>query len=269
MGGYAVLYAIAKLNGWKAYVHPTMHFRLSPYFKITMPILEDAVASIPWRIYQLEDCLLDRYTDIDYPYVVLQGYPNSWTFYHYVRSEILQEFTFHRHLKDSAWRTLDVLRGERANPTYVGVHVRRTDYVQIIEEDFNGVVADQEYFKKAMAYFRLRYSGPLFVVVSDDMDWCRENIDTSHGDVYFAGEGLYSSPGRDLALLAHCNHTIMTYGTFGYWAGYLAGGEVVYVDIFTLPHSPLLERSRRYARYLPGWVGIGANVSSLRSRHQR
>jgi hypothetical protein len=28
----------------------------------------------------------------------------------------------------------------------------------------------------------------------------------------------------DLALLAACNHTILTYGTFGFWAGLLAGG---------------------------------------------
>jgi hypothetical protein len=28
----------------------------------------------------------------------------------------------------------------------------------------------------------------------------------------------------DLALLAACNHTILTYGTFGFWAGFLAGG---------------------------------------------
>jgi hypothetical protein len=28
----------------------------------------------------------------------------------------------------------------------------------------------------------------------------------------------------DLALLAACNHSILTYGTFGFWAGFLAGG---------------------------------------------
>ena len=27
------------------------------------------------------------------------------------------------------------------------------------------------------------------------------------------------------ALLAACNHTILTHGTFGHWASYLNGGE--------------------------------------------
>ena len=29
--------------------------------------------------------------------------------------------------------------------------------------------------------------------------------------------------GRDLAVLAACDHTILTYGTYGFWAGFLAG----------------------------------------------
>ena len=33
--------------------------------------------------------------------------------------------------------------------------------------------------------------------------------------------------GDDLALLAACNHTILSYGTFGQWAALLAGGRTV------------------------------------------
>ena len=36
-----------------------------------------------------------------------------------------------------------------------------------------------------------------------------------------------SSYGVDLAVLALCNHTIMDYGTFGMWAGLLAGGKII------------------------------------------
>ena len=32
------------------------------------------------------------------------------------------------------------------------------------------------------------------------------------------------SLGRDLAILARCNHTILSYGTYSFWAGYLSGG---------------------------------------------
>lgn len=39
------------------------------------------------------------------------------------------------------------------------------------------------------------------------------------------------SPELDLAVLAACNHSIMTLGTFGFWGSYLAGGEVLYPNI--------------------------------------
>ena len=40
----------------------------------------------------------------------------------------------------------------------------------------------------------------------------------------FSGSISY---GVDLAVLASCNHSIVDYGTFGLWAGLLAGGQIV------------------------------------------
>ena len=31
--------------------------------------------------------------------------------------------------------------------------------------------------------------------------------------------------GMDMALLANCNHTILSYGTFSFWSGFLSGGK--------------------------------------------
>ncbi|CAI9606125.1 unnamed protein product, partial [Staurois parvus] len=106
---------------------------------------------------------------------------------------------------------------------------------------WKGVVAHKEYLKNAMDYFRNKYENPLFIVTSNGMDWCEENVNNSLGDVYFAGDSQIDSPGRDFALLAHCNHTIMTIGTFGVWVGYLVGGETIYLTNYTLPDSPFLQ----------------------------
>ena len=34
-----------------------------------------------------------------------------------------------------------------------------------------------------------------------------------------------------MSLLSRCNHSIITVGSIGFWASYLAHGEVVYPDI--------------------------------------
>ncbi|CAM4618465.1 galactoside alpha-(1,2)-fucosyltransferase 2-like [Lepidochelys kempii] len=270
MGEYATLYALAKMNGHQAYILPEMHQHLAPLFRITLPVMSsNMVRSIPWRNYALHNWMSEEYRHIKGKYVRLTGYPWSWTFYHHLRQEILQEFSFHDHIKEEANRYLAGLRGQRRNVTYVGVHVRRGDYVQVMPQVRKGVVADKAYLEKAMGYFRAKYQEPVFVVTSNGMEWCRENIDTSRGDVYFSGDGKESSPGGDFALLVHCNHTIMTIGSFGIWASYLAGGETVYLANYMLPNSPFLRSFKPAAVFLPDWIGINADLSPLLNGTER
>ncbi|CAM4622613.1 unnamed protein product [Lepidochelys kempii] len=139
MGEYATLYALAKMNGHQAYILPQMHQQLAPVFRITLPVISnDVVRSIPWRNYGLHDWMSEEYRHIKGKYVRLTGYPCSWTFYHHLRQEILQEFSFHDHVKEEANRYLAGLRGQRRNVTYVGVHVRRGDYVRVMPQIWKG-----------------------------------------------------------------------------------------------------------------------------------
>ena len=89
-----------------------------------------------------------------------------------------------------------------------------------------GVIpVDRHYYLDAMAAFRDHFakSGAhvAFVFVSDDMRWGRQQLaataaagkskNEERRDLYFPGSGDGADPdaiGRDLALLAACNHTI-------------------------------------------------------------
>ncbi|XP_069461332.1 galactoside alpha-(1,2)-fucosyltransferase 2-like [Ambystoma mexicanum] len=264
MGQYATLYALAKHNRKQAYILPKMHSELSKVFKITLPVLYDEVGrNINWTLYELHDWMSEEYRDIPIVNAKLVGYPCSWTFYHHVRDDILREFSFHNFIKVEANNYLSKIRGNQKTITFVGVHVRRGDYVHVMPKVWKGVLADKAYLKKAMDYFRDRYTSPVFVVTSNDMEWCRQNINGTQGEVHFAGDGIEGSPGRDFALLAHCNHTIMSIGTFGFWVGYLVSGETVYLANFTLPDSDFLRVFRYEAAYLPHWIGIQADLSPL------
>ncbi|XP_043833837.1 galactoside alpha-(1,2)-fucosyltransferase 2-like [Dromiciops gliroides] len=262
MGEYATLYALAKLNGHQAYISPEMHQHLAPIFRITLPVLPTNVAkNIPWRNYPLHDWMSEEYYHIDGSYVRLTGYPCSWTFYHHLQEEIRHEFSLHDHIRKEAQAYLRRIQKKPA--TFVGVHVRRGDYVNIMPQSWKGVVADKGYLEQAMNWFRARYSDALFVVTSNGMAWCRDNIDNTKGDVIFAGDGIENSPAKDFALLTQCNHTIMTIGTFGIWAAYLAGGETIYLANYTLPNSPFLKIFKPEAAFLPEWIGISADLSPL------
>ncbi|XP_007884252.2 galactoside alpha-(1,2)-fucosyltransferase 2-like [Callorhinchus milii] len=264
MGEYATLYALAKLNGKQGYIPQSMANYLSPIFRINLPTLHESMwKRLHWKNYHLNDWMEDRYRHIPGDYVKLTGYPCSWTFYHHIREEILREFTFHDYLIDEANTFLRSISKGQDKVTYVAVHVRRGDYVHTMPNIWKGVVADKGYLEKAMSYFRKKYSNVVFVVTSEGMDWCKDNIDASKGDVHFSGDGQSGSPARDFSLLAHCNHTIMTIGTFGIWAAYLAGGETIYLSNYTLPDSPFLKLFKYEAAFLPEWIGIPADLSPV------
>ncbi|ERE69697.1 galactoside 2-alpha-L-fucosyltransferase 3-like protein [Cricetulus griseus] len=269
MGEYATLFALARMNGRPAFIPESMHSALAPIFRISLPVLHhDTDRKIPWQNYHLNDWMEERHRHIPGRYVRLTGYPCSWTFYHHLRPEILQEFTLHDHVREEAQAFLRGLRVNGSQPsTFVGVHVRRGDYVHVMPNVWKGVVADRGYLEQALDMFRARYRSPVFVVTSNGMAWCKENINASRGDVVFAGNGIQGSPARDMSLLLQCNHTIITVGTFGIWAAYLTGGDTVYLANFTQPSSPFNMIFKPQAAYLPNWVGIAADLGQAQQRN--
>ena len=95
--------------------------------------------------------------------------------------------------------------------------------------------------------FRQRFSNVVFIYVSEDMQWGKENLaHLSKNDIYFIGNGYDDqlegenktkvskeseltprSSSLDFALLASCNHTIGSRGTFSIWVSRFAGGHVL------------------------------------------
>ena len=90
---------------------------------------------------------------------------------------------------------------------YVSIHVRRGDYVRY-STHFPPVTMD--YLNKAMA----KFSGKKFLVFSDDIQWCQQNI---KGSVEFiTGDEL-----QDLSLMASCGNHIIANSTFSWWGAWL------------------------------------------------
>ncbi|XP_042881085.1 galactoside 2-alpha-L-fucosyltransferase SEC1-like [Penaeus japonicus] len=93
---------------------------------------------------------------------------------------------------------------------------------------FGATLPGEKYFQRALDYYRKKFSNNvLFVAASDDMDFIHSKL-KGEIDVFFAPG---TSAAFDMALLSSCNHSIITMGSYGFWTGYLAGGEVVYPDV--------------------------------------
>ena len=84
------------------------------------------------------------------------------------------------------------------------------------------------YLGPSMDLYRAKYKTVVFIYVSDDKEWAKQHM-TRDKDVIFSwsSSNRVIATGEDLALLSLCNHTIMTRGTFSFWASKLAGGSYI------------------------------------------
>ncbi|GAB6019085.1 fucosyltransferase 1 (galactoside 2-alpha-L-fucosyltransferase, H blood group) [Chamberlinius hualienensis] len=268
MGEYATLLGLSHINKRPAFISPEMALGLKKYFKITMPVMSDKLSSkIRWTEIKLNNWMEESYKEFKDPFILLTFFPYSFNFYDHLREKMKKEFTLHSEIRDKAQSLLRDIKKTKKSVTFVGVHVRRGDYIYYIEDEYRGVMPTKEFFVNATAYFRNRYSDAVFVIVSNDMGWSKKNIPNDNGDVFFVGNSNETDPINDFAILVNCNHTILTIGTYGYWAGYLAGGDVVYFANFTLPDSRFLKIWKPEATFLPSWIPISADLSPLYKKY--
>lgn len=105
--------------------------------------------------------------------------------------------------------------GELLSKKTCSIHVRRKDYLQPDQIRTHGVLGI-DYYDKAMRLF----SDTTFVVCSDDIDWCKDNLPEC---VYIEGEKDII----DLFLMSKCKSNIIANSTFSWWAAWLNNGNVV------------------------------------------
>ena len=63
-------------------------------------------------------------------------------------------------------------------------------------------------------------------IFSNDIEWCKENsrifgLDYSKDQVYFVDWNIGEDSFRDMQLMTHCKHGIITNSSFGWWGAYL------------------------------------------------
>ncbi|CAB3367260.1 Hypothetical predicted protein [Cloeon dipterum] len=139
--------------------------------------------------------------------------------------EFRREFRFQPDILDRVYHTIETAGG--TNKTLVGIHVRRSDYGPYLIRVLNEGLVNATYFKNAMNYYRDNYREPLlFLIVSDDIKWCEENL-LVEDDVKIVSADV----AHDIALLSVCDHTIIDYGTYGVIGAYLSFGHKVMDEV--------------------------------------
>ena len=249
----AATIGIAHTLGYKPYIAPSHD--LEKYFDTGIVLDINIINEIAFDETKCRNRTWNYNRDYLLHNLTTWGYLQSWKYFENSSDAVRKTFTFRAKYLHEARAFLHL--HTKPNHILVGVHIRRGDFVSDYFSNLGFTIADGNYTRKAMDWHRTRSNKVLFVVVSDDIPWCKGNIKGK--DVIFSNftEGVL-----DMTVLSLCHHCIITGGSFGWWSGWLAGGTVIYLDDFPRPGSWLwnnLETKKEY--YHPDWIGMKNGLS--------
>lgn len=119
-------------------------------------------------------------------------------------------------------RNKDILEKIKSTNS-VSIHVRRGDYLKYPE--IYGGICTAEYYTKALAIINERMANPSFYVFSDDIEWCRKNMnvpDAEYIDWNKGNDSIY-----DMYLMSKCKANIIANSTFSYWGAKISKNDIV------------------------------------------
>jgi len=165
--------------------------------------------------------------------VKLWGFMQSWKYFSGYETLIREKLLMRHKVVSHAQAHLRNLADGLQDLVYIGVHVRRGD--QAVSRN---ILPSTPFFEKAFSYYRkLFVNRVMFVVVSDNPSWCKDQRVFGGNDTrVIEGTDQTGSALQEFAMLSLCNHSIITIGTFGWWSAWLAGGNVIYNSEFNLKH---------------------------------
>ncbi|XP_014679335.1 PREDICTED: galactoside 2-alpha-L-fucosyltransferase 1-like [Priapulus caudatus] len=188
---------------------------------------------------------------------VIYGYLQSWTYFSNISERLRRELTFRDEIGDEAARILRACRRGNDGSPLVGIHVRRGDLQALHSEGYR--TGDVDFFRRAIAHFRGGDQDggptptPTFVVASDDVQWCVENLQNLHPSIVFL---TGNTAAVDMSVISQCDHVIYDVGSYGWWCGWLSSGQVLYMENFAERDSKIARGTIREEYFLPQWLGL-------------
>ena len=120
---------------------------------------------------------------------------------------------------------------------YVGIHIRLRDATRDIVIPFGLPDLTSSQYISAMSMIvdklETKRRKVIFLVMTDDPFMVQKTIMPRIRNKFYvkqAGTGHVNnrlSVGLDLAMMSRCNYTILSYGTFSFWSGFLGGGQKI------------------------------------------
>lgn len=147
----------------------------------------------------------------------IEGFHCSYKYAEDIRTELLSDFMFPYQTD----RKLCELKNIIQQKEMVGVHVRRGDFLKPKNQREMGNICTEEYYLKAITYFKREYPDTTFCFFSDDMNWVKNILKVENGMYIEKADFTTYYNWYDMYLMSICKHNIIPNSTFGWWGAWL------------------------------------------------
>jgi hypothetical protein len=154
----------------------------------------------------------------------LTGYFQNPNYFNKYRNKIIDLFSLDGNTSNTINTIYNNIVGINNNKITVSIHVRRSDYIKL---QHIHVLQDLSYYKNAIDYMKNKYNNLLFLIFSDDMNWCKSNFSNLDIECIYVDNTNYyiEKDVLDMYLMSKCSHNIISNSTFSWWSAYLNNNE--------------------------------------------
>lgn len=147
----------------------------------------------------------------------LEGFWQTEKYFLPIEKDIRTLFRFQIPLSEKSAAVQKALQAQQPASLSASVHVRRGDFLHV--KSFQ--VCTETYYNNAISYAIKNHSVSAFYVFSDDMDWCRKNLDFCGIKTIFVDWNIGADSWQDMALMGLCRCNIIANSSFSWWAAWL------------------------------------------------
>lgn len=139
------------------------------------------------------------------------GYWQTEKYFYPIRDILIEEFK-PKHISFEISNLIDKIE----NTTSIGLHVRKADYLYVIN---SGIYANcsKSYYMNSINLMLNKFSNAVFYIFTDDLNWVNNNLNFTN----IKHEFVSKDPIEDLYIMSKCKHNIISNSTFSWWSAWL------------------------------------------------
>lgn len=198
---------------------------LSDQMKLYYPIFNYCIWQIAYKLLPRRRNVVYDTNDINFRPEILSdkgsayyvGYWQSEKYFKNFRQFVIKAFTFPKiPANDRNFKLLEEIKKHRT----VSIHVRRGDYLN--NESVEGICS-LKYYAESIRFIKEKKSPDLFLIFSDDSEWCKENLREhfNNDKVIYVDWNKSGDSYRDMQLMSLCDHNIIANSSFSWWGAWL------------------------------------------------